>query len=96
MSFLFSILYFFPFAELVFHNSKKPQTKQRSHESWSIVVDSRLDIKIGLLGSFMRNPNRFFEGFFFFFYSLFGCRSKLLLQCPVLLLFTFGVLGRYG
>ena len=44
----------------------KPQTKQRSLESWSIVVDSRLVIKIGLLESFMRNPNRFFEGFFFF------------------------------
>ena len=48
---------------MVSHNPKKPQTKQRGHESWSIVVDSRLVIKIGLLGSFMRNPNRFFEGF---------------------------------
>ena len=53
----------FSFCWLVSHNPKKPQTKQRSHESWSIVVDSRLVIKIGLLGSFMRNPNRFFEGF---------------------------------
>ena len=55
--------YTFSFYWLVSHNPKKPQTKQKSHEWWSIVVDSRLVIKIGLLRSFMRNPNRFFKGF---------------------------------
>ena len=75
---------------MVSHNPKISKTKQRIHESWSIVVDSRLVIKIGLLGSFMRNPNRFFEGF-----CLILCLVADLsfFSCPVIIYFwCFGLL----